>query len=142
MATYARRHGGDGGDRPPHGNLSRIPANCESWDTQKFVGENASLFIRCLSNEVARVPFHYPSWERVPEHDKLGIYRTRGWNRGVGRKLKNVASDVSYVSNSQSQLSDMQETIRLMNENMKRMQDEIDALKSKKHDTSTESDED
>ncbi|KAL8268812.1 hypothetical protein R6Q59_002610 [Mikania micrantha] len=44
--------------------------------THKFVGENASLFIRCIYNEVARVPFHYPSWYRVPEHDKLGIYRT------------------------------------------------------------------
>ncbi|KAL8230426.1 hypothetical protein R6Q57_000204 [Mikania cordata] len=30
---------------------------------------------RCISNEVARVPFHYPSWDRVPDHDKLGIYR-------------------------------------------------------------------
>ncbi|KAL8239752.1 hypothetical protein R6Q59_016319 [Mikania micrantha] len=353
MATYARRHGGDGGDRPPHGNSSRIPSNCESSQprkvrgrgknknllekfasnnnkpleldldpkggTHKFVGENASLFIRCISNEVARVPFHYPSWDRVPEHDKLGIYRTlhhyfdlqswlgtpdwdgiraginedcarryrdrknelkrhfdnyggydnvenaknhppdtqtqeawekiidelflnadfmkrsvknasnrskqlyataggsrsyaqmrhedmrdtgtssmlkdwkkmhtkkgggwvnetaeddwerleeeaarmrkeygteqideeeclsrvlgdrRGWNRGVGRRLRNIAPDVSYVSNSQSQLSDMQETIRLMNENMRRMQEEIDALKSKKHATSTDSEED
>ncbi|KAL8257676.1 hypothetical protein R6Q59_029717 [Mikania micrantha] len=85
----------------------------------KFVGENASLFIRFISNEVARVPFHYPSWDRVPEHDKLGIYRTLN-----------------------SQLSDMQETIRLMNENRKRMQDEIDALKSKKHGTSIDSGED
>ncbi|KAL8213916.1 hypothetical protein R6Q57_003365 [Mikania cordata] len=76
MATYARRHGGDGGDRPPHGNSSRIPVNCESWGTHKFVGENASLFIRCISNEVARVPIHYPTWDRVPEHDKLGIYCT------------------------------------------------------------------
>ncbi|KAL8224323.1 hypothetical protein R6Q57_019798 [Mikania cordata] len=110
MATYARRHGGDGGDPPPHGNSSRIPANYESSQprkvrrrrknkkilekfasnnnkpleldldpkggTHKFVGENASLFIKCISNEVARVPFHYPSWDRVLEHDKLGMYRT------------------------------------------------------------------
>ncbi|KAL8213829.1 hypothetical protein R6Q57_003278 [Mikania cordata] len=225
--------------------------------THKFVGENASLFIRCISNEVARVPFHYPSWDRVPEHDKLRIYRTlhhyfdlqswlgtsdwdgiraginedcarryrdrknelkrhfdayggydnmrdtgtssmlkdwkkmhtkkgggwvnetakddwerleeeaaqmhkesgteqideeeclsrvlgdrRGWNRGIGRRLRNIVPDVSCVSNSQSQLSDMQETICLMNENMKRMQDEIDALKSKTHGTSRDSDED
>ncbi|KAC9767785.1 hypothetical protein E3N88_45281 [Mikania micrantha] len=52
----------------------------------------------------------------------------RGWNMGVGRRLRNIAPDVSYVSNSQSQLSDIQETIRLMNENMRRMQEEIDAL--------------
>ncbi|KAL8199685.1 hypothetical protein R6Q57_013253 [Mikania cordata] len=110
MATYARRHGGDGGDQPPHGDSSRIPANCESSQprkvigreknknlfekfasnknkpleleldpkggTHKFVRENGSLFIRCICNEVARVPFHYPSWDRVPKHDKLGIYRT------------------------------------------------------------------
>ncbi|KAL8208820.1 hypothetical protein R6Q57_008232 [Mikania cordata] len=110
MATYAQRHRGDGRDRPPHGNSSRIPANCESSQPRKvrgggknknllekfvsnnnkpleldldpkggmhkFVSENASLFIRYISNEVARVPFHYPSWDRVPEHDKLGIYHT------------------------------------------------------------------
>ncbi|KAL8243993.1 hypothetical protein R6Q59_010251 [Mikania micrantha] len=89
MATYARRHGGDGGDRPPHGNSSRIlekftsnnnkPLELDLYPkggTHKFVGENASLFIRCISNEVARVPFHYPSWDRVPKHDKLGIYHT------------------------------------------------------------------
>ncbi|KAL8205548.1 hypothetical protein R6Q57_009099 [Mikania cordata] len=109
MATYARRHGGDGGDRPPHGNSSRIPANCESSQPRKvrgcgkikiyqrnfarnnnklleleldpkggmhkFLGENASLFIRCISYEIARVPFHYHTLDRVPEHDKLGIYR-------------------------------------------------------------------
>ncbi|KAL8261676.1 hypothetical protein R6Q59_025725 [Mikania micrantha] len=54
-----------------------LPLELDSkGDTHKLVGENASLFIRSISNEVSRVPFHYTSWDRVPEDDKLGIYRT------------------------------------------------------------------
>ncbi|KAL8245511.1 hypothetical protein R6Q59_011769 [Mikania micrantha] len=96
-----------------------------------------------LEEEAARMRKEYGT-EQIDEEECLSrvLGDRRGWNRGVGRRLRNIAPDVSYVSNSQSQLSDMQETIRLMNENMRRMQEEIDALKSKKHATSTGSEED
>ncbi|KAL8249373.1 hypothetical protein R6Q59_006241, partial [Mikania micrantha] len=62
MATQiARGHGGDGGDRPPHGDPR----------------ENCSDFIRLISNKVGKVvPFHYTSWQNVPDQFKKAIFPT------------------------------------------------------------------
>ncbi|KAL8209198.1 hypothetical protein R6Q57_008610 [Mikania cordata] len=43
----------------------------------KFVGENCSDFIRLISNEVGKVaPFHYTSWQNVPDQFKKSIFPT------------------------------------------------------------------
>ncbi|KAL8259849.1 hypothetical protein R6Q59_027802 [Mikania micrantha] len=43
----------------------------------KFVGENCSDFIRLISNEVGKVvPFHYTSWQNVPDQFKKAIFPT------------------------------------------------------------------
>ncbi|KAI7742640.1 hypothetical protein M8C21_010844 [Ambrosia artemisiifolia] len=39
MATCARSHGGDGGDRPPRGRPTRIPRGCESSLPKKVRGQ-------------------------------------------------------------------------------------------------------
>ncbi|KAL8260948.1 hypothetical protein R6Q59_024997 [Mikania micrantha] len=111
MATQiARGHGGDGGDRPLHGDPSRLLTGCQSSQAKrrskgkniklikkfeknnckplpievedeggqyKFVGENCSDFIRLISNEVGKVvPFHYTSWQNVPDQFKKAIFPT------------------------------------------------------------------
>ncbi|KAL8224341.1 hypothetical protein R6Q57_019816 [Mikania cordata] len=62
MATYARRHGGDGVDRPPHGNSSRILANCE------YCKKNDLL------KDLRLTPIHYfdlQSWLGTPDWDGI-----------------------------------------------------------------------
>ncbi|KAL8209432.1 hypothetical protein R6Q57_006164 [Mikania cordata] len=119
----------------------------DGWVNEIVEDDWVNILILCyhieLEEEAARM-CKESGTEQIDEEECLSrvLGDRHGWNRGVGRRLRNIAPDVSYVSNSQSQFSDMQEKIRLMNENMRRMQDEIDALKSKKHATSTDSDED
>lgn len=41
----------------------------------KFCGDNYQLYIRCVSNSVAKfVPFYYPSWKDVPAKFKNKVY--------------------------------------------------------------------
>lgn len=43
----------------------------------RFVGENASDFVRLISNEIGReTPLYYPSWQDVPDEFKDHIYIT------------------------------------------------------------------
>ncbi|KAD4584419.1 hypothetical protein E3N88_22020 [Mikania micrantha] len=83
MATQiARGHDGDGGDRPPHGDPRRLPTPLpieveDEAGQYKFVGENCSNFIRLISNDVVKVvPFHYTSWQNVPDQFKNVVFPT------------------------------------------------------------------
>ncbi|KAL8241772.1 hypothetical protein R6Q59_012074 [Mikania micrantha] len=50
----------------------------------KFVGENCSDFIRLISNEVGKVaPFHYTSWQNVPEYFDLDSLRNTDQWEGI-----------------------------------------------------------
>ncbi|KAL8239041.1 hypothetical protein R6Q59_015608 [Mikania micrantha] len=55
-----------------------LPIEVEDEGGQyKFVGENCSDFIRLISNEVGKVaPFHYTSWQNVPDKFKKVIFPT------------------------------------------------------------------
>ncbi|KAL8209048.1 hypothetical protein R6Q57_008460, partial [Mikania cordata] len=59
-------------------NCMPIPIEVEDEGGQyKFVGENCSDFIRLISNEVGKVaPFHYTSWQNVPDKFKKAIFPT------------------------------------------------------------------
>ncbi|KAI3730858.1 hypothetical protein L1987_62037 [Smallanthus sonchifolius] len=104
MATMAQSHGGDGGDGGDGGpyhfdsgcatgsggkNLKMykkfeengrkpLPIDVELHaGGYKFVGPNASDFIRSISLEVEKVvPPHYPNWAKVPIEKKRAIYPT------------------------------------------------------------------
>ncbi|KAD2805459.1 hypothetical protein E3N88_38836 [Mikania micrantha] len=58
--------------------LKPLPIEVEDEGGQyKFVGENCSDFIRLISNEVGKVvPFHYTSWQNVPDQFKKAIFPT------------------------------------------------------------------
>ncbi|KAL8223166.1 hypothetical protein R6Q57_020565 [Mikania cordata] len=59
-------------------NCMPLPIEVEDEGGQyKFVGENCSDFIRLISNEVGKVaPFHYTSWQNVPDKFKKAIFHT------------------------------------------------------------------
>ncbi|KAL8228409.1 hypothetical protein R6Q57_015993 [Mikania cordata] len=55
-----------------------LPIEVEDEGGQyKFAGENYSDFIKLISNEDRKfVPFHYTSWQNVPDHFKKAIFPT------------------------------------------------------------------
>ncbi|KAL8199344.1 hypothetical protein R6Q57_012912, partial [Mikania cordata] len=59
-------------------NYMPLPIEVEDEGGQyKFVGENCLDFIRLISNEVGKVaPFHYTSWQNVPNKFKKAIFPT------------------------------------------------------------------
>ncbi|KAI3711783.1 hypothetical protein L1987_70329 [Smallanthus sonchifolius] len=79
MATMAQSHGGDGGDGGPY----HFDSGCATGSGElhgggyKFVGPNASDFIRAISLEVEKVvPPYYPNWAKVPIEKKRAVYPT------------------------------------------------------------------
>ncbi|KAL8241819.1 hypothetical protein R6Q59_012121 [Mikania micrantha] len=79
MADVAGYHGGDGGDKPPHGHSYRVPTSCESSKPTKrrSSGKNLNLYDKFQKNgsRPLSIEFDYSSnlYRAVGENHQLFI---------------------------------------------------------------------